>query len=171
MRGNVQCLAQPGEPLEGFYFSTGRANFFRGFTVKIFAPGRKKIPARVQRAGERRPVSAIKCKPRPGPAHEFMTEKIHPSALPVTKGHALEALALDLHRHAQNRHGTVLGGFEFPGLILHTTTYARIREGAHVISIYRPSRFGRGGPVASTNRVRGVAFQRNERRGHLSLRV
>jgi hypothetical protein len=27
------------EPLEGFYFSTGRTNIFRGFTVKIFAPG------------------------------------------------------------------------------------------------------------------------------------
>jgi hypothetical protein len=32
--------------------------------------------------------------------HEFTTEKIHPSALPVTKGHALEAVTLDLHRQA-----------------------------------------------------------------------
>jgi hypothetical protein len=52
-----------------------------------------------------------------------VTEKIHPSALPITKGHALEALALDLHRHAQNRQWTVLDFFEFPGVVLHISQH------------------------------------------------
>jgi len=34
---------------------------------------------------------------------EFAAEKIHPSALPISKGHALETVTLDLHRQAQNR--------------------------------------------------------------------
>jgi hypothetical protein len=167
-------IGTAGEPLEGFYFSTGRTNIFRGFTVKIKSsrPGVKtKYPhgrsARVK--GDRSAPSSVNH--AQDPRHEFKTEKIHPSALPVTKGHALEAVTLDLHRHAQNRQWTVFDFFEFQGLVLHTPTYARIREGAHVISIYRPLRFGREGPVVSTNRIRGVAFQRNERRGHLSLRV
>ncbi|MGD0207985.1 MAG: hypothetical protein ABSC89_10305 [Verrucomicrobiota bacterium] len=68
--------------------------------------------------------------------HELATEKIHPSALPVTKGHAPEAVTLDLHRQAQNRQWPVFVFFEFLSFILHATTYAGIRENAHFISIY-----------------------------------
>jgi hypothetical protein len=72
--------------------------------------------------------------------HEFTTEKIHPSALPVTKGHAPEAVTLDLHRQAKNRQWPVFIFFEFLNFVLHATTYAGIRESAHFISIYIPRR-------------------------------
>ena len=68
--------------------------------------------------------------------HEFTTEKIHPSALPVTKGHALEAVTLDLHRQAQNRQWPVFIFFEFLSFVLHLTIYAGIRESAHFITEY-----------------------------------
>jgi hypothetical protein len=68
--------------------------------------------------------------------HEFTTEKIHPSALPVTKGHAPEAVTLDLHRQAKNRQWPVFVFFEFLNFVLHATTYAGIKESAHFISIY-----------------------------------
>ena len=74
------------------------------------------------------------------PGHELATEKIHPSALPVTKGHAPEAVTLDLHRQAKNRQWPVFIFFEFLNFVLHATTYAGIRESAHFISIYIPRR-------------------------------
>jgi hypothetical protein len=66
-----------------------------------------------------------------------MTEKIHPSALPVTKSHALEAVTLNLHRQAQDRQRPISDFFEFLGFVLHATRYAGIREDTHSISIYR----------------------------------
>jgi hypothetical protein len=68
--------------------------------------------------------------------HEFTTEKIHPSALPVTKGHAPEAVTLDLHRQAQNRQWPVIIYFKSLSFVLHATTYAGIRESAHFIAGY-----------------------------------
>jgi len=60
--------------------------------------------------------------------HEFTTEKIRPSAILVAKGHAPEAIALDLHRPAQNRQWPVIVDFEFLGFVLHATTCAGIRK-------------------------------------------
>jgi len=68
--------------------------------------------------------------------YEFTTEKIHPSALPVTKGHTPEAVTLDLHRQAKNRQWPVFIFFEFLNFVLHATTYAGIKESAHFISTY-----------------------------------
>jgi len=65
-----------------------------------------------------------------------MSEKVHPSALPVAKRHALEAITLNLHRQAQNRQRAVSGLVQYSSFVLHAATYAGIRERAHFIAEY-----------------------------------
>jgi len=54
------------------------------------------------------PVSSIKREHAQDPGHELAAEKVHPSALAVEEGHALETVALDLYRHAHGRPGAVV---------------------------------------------------------------
>ncbi|MGA3285040.1 MAG: hypothetical protein ABSD57_11360 [Verrucomicrobiota bacterium] len=112
--------------------------------VRAFAllrPGVKnKYPRALRRAGEKNWSAQSSGNHAKDSRHEFTTEKIHPSALPVTKGHAPEAVTLDLHRQAQNRQWPVLILFKFLNFVLHTTTYAGIRESARFISEYTSRR-------------------------------
>jgi hypothetical protein len=90
-----------------FIFNAGKQRF-RRFFLASSRPGVKK--------NTRTPCDARANKNRSAPStgnhakdsrHEITTEKIHPSAFPVTIGHALEAVTLNLHRHSQSRQGPV----------------------------------------------------------------
>ena len=85
---------------------------------------------------ELRPATTSTRNHAQNPRQQFTSKQIHPSALPITKSHALEAVTLNLHRQAQNRQRAVLGLVQCLSFVLHAATYAAIRERAHFIAEY-----------------------------------